>query len=120
DRKTCPDTAATSRSLERRGKRPMNIRAIIAANHQLTSCSYWQIVMNIHHGGSMPPRTTSTIRLKHVQLDQFNLTPANDVLGAKTESEAIDRALSFVVDESELNQVLKRSKGRTRIRKVFR
>ena len=68
----------------------------------------------------MPPRTTSTIRHKHLQLDQFKLTRAKDVLGAKTETEAIERALSFVVDESELNQVLKRSKGRTRIRKVFR
>ncbi|MFO0699938.1 MAG: hypothetical protein U0236_11965 [Nitrospira sp.] len=63
---------------------------------------------------------TSAIRHKHLQLDQVKLTRAKTVLGAKTETEAIERALTLVVDEHELDQALKRAKGRLQLRKVFR
>ena len=59
-------------------------------------------------------------RHKHLQLDQAKLTRAKTVLGAKTETEAIERALTLVVDEHELDQPLKRAKGRMQLRKVFR
>lgn len=63
---------------------------------------------------------TTMLRHKHLQLDQSKLDRAKSVLGAKTETEAIERALTLVVDETELDKALKRTKGRTRIRKVFR
>jgi hypothetical protein len=62
----------------------------------------------------------AAIRHKHLQLDQVKLTRAKTVLGAKTETEAIERALTLVVDEHELDQSLKRVKGRLKLRKVFR
>ena len=65
-------------------------------------------------------RQTSALRHKHLQLDQGKLTRAKTVLGAKTETEAIERALTLVVDEHEVDQALKRAKGRLRIRSVFR
>jgi hypothetical protein len=60
------------------------------------------------------------LRHKHMQLDQRKLDRAKSILSAKTETEAIERALSLVVDETELDNVLKLAKGRTKIRKVFR
>jgi hypothetical protein len=45
---------------------------------------------------------------------------AKTVLGAKTEIEAIERALALVVEEHMLDQPLKRTKGRMQLRKVFR
>ena len=62
----------------------------------------------------------ATIRHKHLQLDQEKLTRATSVLGAKTETEAIERALTLVVDEHEIDKPLKRAKGRMQLRKVFR
>jgi len=62
----------------------------------------------------------ATIRHKHLQLDQEKLTRAKSVLGAKTETEAIERALTLVVDEHEIDKPLKRAKGRMQLRKVFR
>ncbi|BCA54021.1 hypothetical protein W02_11610 [Nitrospira sp. KM1] len=60
------------------------------------------------------------LRHKHFQLDQSKLDRAKSVLGVKTEAEAIERALTLVVDETELDKALKRTKGRTQIRKIFR
>jgi hypothetical protein len=65
-------------------------------------------------------RSTAVIRHKHLELDQDKLTRAKNVLGAKTETEAIERALTLVVDEHELDKPLRRAKGRMQLRKVFR
>ncbi len=59
-------------------------------------------------------------RHKHLQLDQAKLTRAKTVLGAKTETEAIERALALVVEEHTLDQPLKWAKGRMQLRRVFR
>ena len=60
------------------------------------------------------------LRHKHLQLDQNKLDRARSVLGAKTETETIERALTLIVDETEIDKALKFAKGRARIRKVFR
>jgi hypothetical protein len=62
---------------------------------------------------------TATTRHKHLQLDQEKLTRAQAILNAKTETETIERALTLVVDEHELDKPLKRAKGRMQLRKVF-
>lgn len=43
-------------------------------------------------------------RNKHIILDQAKLKKAQKVLGAKTETEAIERALDSVIDEDERNR----------------
>jgi hypothetical protein len=43
-------------------------------------------------------------RNKHLILDQAKLKRAQKVLGAKTETEAIERALDSVIDEDERNR----------------
>jgi hypothetical protein len=47
---------------------------------------------------------TSQRRNKHLILDQAKLKKAQKVLGAKTETEAIERALDSVLDEDERNR----------------
>ena len=49
-------------------------------------------------------------RHKHLQLDQARLTRAKTVLGAKAETEAIERALALVVEEHRIDRPLKRAK----------
>jgi hypothetical protein len=47
---------------------------------------------------------TSRRRNKHLILDQDKLKRAQKVLGAKTETEAVERALDSVIDEDERNR----------------
>ncbi len=62
----------------------------------------------------------SSLRHKHVQLDQAKLDRARRILGAKTETEALDRALHVVVSEAAIDKALKKVRGKGHIRKVFR
>jgi hypothetical protein len=47
---------------------------------------------------------TGRRRNKHLILDQTKLKKAQKVLGAKTETEAVERALDSVIDEDERNR----------------
>lgn len=60
------------------------------------------------------------LRHKHLQLDQRKLNRVKAVLGAKTETEALDRALDLVVIEADLDTALRKARGKGRLRKVFR
>jgi hypothetical protein len=62
----------------------------------------------------------ASLRHKHLQLDQKKLDRARRILGAKTETEALDRALSIVVNEADIDTTLRKIRGKGRIRKVFR
>jgi hypothetical protein len=62
----------------------------------------------------------ASLRHKHLQLDQEKLDRARRVLGAKTETEALDRALSIVVSEADIDATLRKVRAKGRIRKVFR
>ncbi len=55
------------------------------------------------------------VRHKHLQLDR-----TRQILEAKTESQALDRALSIVVTEADIDTSLGKVRGRGRIRRVFR
>lgn len=63
---------------------------------------------------------TSALQRKVIHLDQAKLKRAKQVLGAKTETEALDRALDIVVAEAEIDAALKAARGKGRLRKVFR
>ena len=63
---------------------------------------------------------TPSLRHKHVQLDQGKLNRAREILRAKTETDALGRALDIVVSEAEIDTALKKVRGKGRIRKVFR
>jgi hypothetical protein len=62
----------------------------------------------------------TALRHKHVRIDQVKLDKARKVLEAGTETEALDRALTLVVSEAETDAVLRRARGKTRLKKMFR
>lgn len=50
--------------------------------------------------------TTRSRTHKHFQLDAIKIKRAQKVFKAKTETEAIERALDFAIDEHERNRVV--------------
>jgi len=63
---------------------------------------------------------TSLLRHKHVRIDQVKLEKAKKVLQASTDTEALDRALTLVVTEGEIDATLRALRGRGKLKKVFR
>ena len=63
---------------------------------------------------------TTVMRHKHVRIDQVKLDKAKRVLAAETDTETLDRALSLVVAEAEIDASLRRAKGKTKLAKLFR
>ena len=63
--------------------------------------------------------TVIALRHKHVQLDQRKLDCARRVLGARTETETLERALDIVVAEADIDRVLRSARGKGKIRRVF-
>jgi hypothetical protein len=61
-----------------------------------------------------------SVRHKHLRLDQDKLDRARRILRAKTETETLDRALSIVLSEADIDATLRKIRGKGRIRKVFR
>jgi hypothetical protein len=65
----------------------------------------------------MPP---PALRHKHVRIDQTKLDKARKVLDAKTDTETLDRALTVIVSEGEIDAALRRVRGKGKLKKVFR
>jgi Arc/MetJ family transcription regulator len=63
---------------------------------------------------------SSTLRHKHVRIDQAKLDRAKRLLDARTDTEAVDRALSLVVSEGEIEAALRGLGGKGKLKKVFR
>ena len=63
---------------------------------------------------------TSVLRHKHVRIDQAKLDKAKRALQAATETEALDRALSLVVSEADIDAALRQVAAKGRLKKVFR
>jgi hypothetical protein len=68
-------------------------------------------------GGGM---ASSPLRHKHVRIDQAKLERAKLVLDARTDTETLDRALSLVVAEGEIDAALRTVGGKGELKKVFR
>ncbi len=62
---------------------------------------------------------TASVRHKHVRIDQAKLDRARKVLAVATETEALDRALTLVVSEADIDAALRRVAGKGRIEKLF-
>jgi hypothetical protein len=62
---------------------------------------------------------SSSLRQKHVQLDQRKLNRALRILGARTETEALNRALTIIISENKINTPLRKAGGKGCLRKVF-
>lgn len=62
----------------------------------------------------------SSVQHKHIRIDQGKLDKAKKALAAATETEAIDRALTLVVSEAEIDAMLRPLAGKGGLKKVFR
>jgi len=63
---------------------------------------------------------TALLRHKHVRIDQAKLTKAKKILAVDTDTQALDRALSLVVTEADIDRVLRRNRGKGKLKKIFR
>ena len=63
---------------------------------------------------------SSLLRHKHVRIDEAKLRKAKEVLEARTDTEALDRALSLVVSEGEIDAALRAVGGKGKLNKAFR
>jgi len=64
--------------------------------------------------------TAPVLRHKHVRIDQAKLQKAKRLLNAVTDTEALDRALTLVVSEGEIDETLRRIGGKGSLKKAFR
>ena len=62
---------------------------------------------------------SAIIRHKHLRLDQRKLDRARRVLGVRTDTETLERALDFILAEERTRQVLRSVGGKGRLRRVF-
>ena len=62
----------------------------------------------------------STVRHKHVVLDQKKLDRARKALKTRTDRETLEKALDVVLDDAGLDSLLRRAGGKATLRKVFR
>ena len=60
--------------------------------------------------GELKMRATA-LKHKHLKLDQKKIDFAKQYFGVKSEQEAIDRALSLLVEEQQVLAAMKRLKG---------
>ena len=63
--------------------------------------------------------TTSSVRHKHIRIDQAKLAKARTILAAATETEALDRALTLVISEADVDKALRRLGGKGTLEKIF-
>jgi hypothetical protein len=61
----------------------------------------------------------SSVRHKHIRIDQAKLDKARRILAAATETEALDRALTLVVSEAAGNTALRQVAGKGKLKKTF-
>lgn len=60
------------------------------------------------------------VRRKSVPLNQAKLIRLRAILGAKTDAEAVDRALSIAIADAAIDAALGRAGGKAALRRVFR
>jgi hypothetical protein len=68
-------------------------------------------------GGSMA--APASLRHKHLRIDQAKLDKAKKVLAAATDTETLDRALTLVVSEANVDAALRRVAGKGKLKKLF-
>jgi hypothetical protein len=61
----------------------------------------------------------TTIRHKHMRLDQTKLHRVKAILGVATETEALEEAMNLVLAEDAILRVLRRVRGKGRIERVY-
>ena len=59
------------------------------------------------------------LKHKHFVIEQDLIEKAKSYLGVSTETDAVETALRLIAEEAEINDFLKKAKGKAKIEKVF-
>lgn len=62
---------------------------------------------------------TDPIRNKHLRLNQQKLDRLKNLLGARSETEALEQAIDLLLAEEDIKHTLRKVKGKARIERVF-
>ncbi|HEV8712307.1 MAG TPA: hypothetical protein VGX03_05695 [Candidatus Binatia bacterium] len=62
---------------------------------------------------------TAPIRDKRLRLNQQKLDRLKNLLGAHSESEALEQAIDLLLAEEDIKRTLRKVKGKARIERVF-
>jgi len=60
-----------------------------------------------------------SLKHKHIIIDQDLIKEAKEYIGGSTDTEVIVNALKYLVEESKISRLLKKSKGKTNLEKVY-
>jgi hypothetical protein len=59
------------------------------------------------------------LKHKHLVIEQNLIDRAKDYLGVTKDTDAVVSALKLIAEETEINDFLKKTRGKTKIEKVF-
>ncbi len=59
------------------------------------------------------------VRHNHLRLNQDKLDRVKRILGSKSETEAIEGAMDFILAEDDILKTLRRIKGKGRFKRIF-
>lgn len=63
---------------------------------------------------------STNLKYKHIKMDQGKINKAKKLFHANTDTEAVDRALEFVIGEGKINTALRAAGGQGRIEKILK
>lgn len=61
----------------------------------------------------------AALKYKHIRMDQEKINKVKKIFQSSTDTEAVDKALEFVIGEESINNILKQIGGKGSIKKVF-
>jgi Arc/MetJ family transcription regulator len=62
----------------------------------------------------------AALKYKHIRMDQEKIDRVKKIFHTTTDTEAVDKALEFVLGEEKINRTLKSAGGKGHLRKVFK
>lgn len=62
----------------------------------------------------------AVLKYKHIRMDQAKIDRVKKIFHTNTDTEAVDKALAFVLGEEEINRALKSVGGKGHLKKVFK
>jgi len=63
--------------------------------------------------------SVAALKYKHIRMDQEKIDRVKKIFHTTTDTEAVDKALEFVIGEEKINRALKSVGGKGHVQKVF-
>jgi len=62
----------------------------------------------------------AALKYKHIRMDQEKIDRVKKIFHTATDTEAVDKALEFVIGEEKINRTLKSVGGKGHLKKAFK